>query len=77
MITCPFTARIFSAHGFAIRGGGPVFNRYSLRYLFRLLPLPAAVKRPLLDGLSRHAIGRLRLSVPLGNLYVVAQRPAR
>jgi SAM-dependent methyltransferase len=70
-------ARIFAAHGFAVRDGGPVYNRYSLRYLTRLLPLPAAVKRPLLAGLERSAIGRVRLSVPLGNLYLVAQRPAR
>lgn len=70
-------ARIFSAHGFLIRRAGPVYNRYSLRYLTRLLPLPAAVKRPLLAGLERSAIGRLRLSVPLGNLYLVAQRPQR
>lgn len=70
-------ARIFSDHRFEVRSVGPVYNRYSLHYLTRLLPLPAAVKRPLVGALSRHALGRLRLSVPLGNLYLVAQRPAR
>ena len=59
-------ARIFSMHGFAVRRVGAVRNRYSVRYLTRLLPLPEPVKRPLLGWLQRHPLGRLRLSVPLG-----------
>ena len=68
-------ARIFGAHGFGIRGEGSVRNQYALRYLVRLLPLPAGPKRAALAWLQRHSIGRLRLSVPLGNLYLVAQKP--
>jgi SAM-dependent methyltransferase len=68
-------ARIFGAHGFGIRGAGSIRNQYSLRYLVRLLPLPAGPKQATLGWLQRHSIGRLRLSVPLGNLYVVAQKP--
>jgi hypothetical protein len=69
-------ARIFAAHGFRVRGAGSVRNQYSLRYLVRLLPLPAGPKHAALAWLQRHSIGRLRLSVPLGNLYLVAQKPA-
>jgi hypothetical protein len=69
-------ARIFTAHGFRIRKAGSVRNQYSFRYLVRLLPLPAGPKRAALAWLQRHSIGRLRLSVPLGNLYLVAQKPA-
>lgn len=68
--------RIFAAHGFGIRKAGSVRNQYSLRYLFRLLPLPAGPKSAALAWLQRHAIGGLRLWVPLGNLYLVAQKPA-
>lgn len=68
-------SRIFRAHGFAVRRVGSVQNRYSLRYLTRLLPLPDALKGSLLGWLERHSIGALRLSLPLGNLYLVAQRP--
>jgi SAM-dependent methyltransferase len=68
-------ARIFGAHGFGIRGAGSVRNQYALRYLVRLLPLPAGPKRAALDWLQRHAIGGVRLWVPLGNLYLVAQKP--
>jgi SAM-dependent methyltransferase len=69
-------ARLFMAHEFRVLKAGSVRNRYSLRYLVRLLPLPAGPKRTALGWLQRHAIGGLRLSVPLGNLYLVAQRPA-
>jgi SAM-dependent methyltransferase len=69
-------ARLFTAHGFGVLKTGSVRNRYSLRYLVRLLPLPAGPKRAALGWLQRHAFGGLRLSVPLGNLYLAAQRPA-
>lgn len=68
--------RLLVAHGFQVLKAGPVWNRYSLRYVVRLLPLPAGPKRAVLGWLQRHAIGRLRLSVPLGNLYLLAQKPA-
>jgi SAM-dependent methyltransferase len=67
--------RLFAAHGFRIRKVGSVRNRYSLRYLVRLLPLPVGPKRVALGWLQGHSIGRLRLCVPLGNLYLVAQKP--
>jgi hypothetical protein len=67
--------RIFTAHGFQIRRAGSVRNQYSLRYLFRLLPLPAGPKRAALDWLQRYSVGRVRLWVPLGNLYLVARKP--
>ncbi len=68
--------RIFEAHGFRIRKVGSVRNQYSLRYLVRLVPFPAGIKRTALTWLQRHAVGGLRLRVPLGNLYLVAQKPA-
>lgn len=68
-------SRIFSAHGFEIREAGSVWNHYALRYLVRLLPLPGGPKQAVLGWLQHNRIGRLRLSVPLGNLYLVAQKP--
>ena len=68
--------QIFAAHGFQIRRVGGVCNRYALYYLTRLTPLPGASKRVALACLKRLAIGRLRVSVPLGNIYLVAQKPA-
>jgi hypothetical protein len=56
---------------------GSVRNTYSLNYLAQLPPLPAVLKRPLLSLLKASRAGRLRLSVPLGNLYVVGRKLRR
>lgn len=67
--------RLVELHGLGVKYVGPVFNNYPLHYLTRLLPLPARIKLPLLDWLQRVPMGRrVRLSVPLGNLYLVAQK---
>lgn len=70
-------ARVFTQRGFQIRRIGAVYNRYSLYYLCRLLPLPGAIKRAALAWLQGRWIGRSRVWVPLGNLYLVAQKPPR
>ena len=72
----PATLRkLFQAHAFEVRQQGAVFNTYPLSYLMRLLPLPAPIKHRLLTWLQHAAPGRLQLSMPLGNLYLVAQNP--
>lgn len=70
-------ARIFTAHGARVRRVGAVFNDYTVRYLAQLLPLPAVLKDALLRWLRTSRAGRMRVSVPLGNLYLIAQKPAR
>ena len=68
-------SRIFVKHGFSIKNSGRVYNNYSLYYLIRILPLSARVKQLLLGPLRKSGIGKVRLSVPLGNLYLIAQKP--
>jgi SAM-dependent methyltransferase len=68
-------ARIVLMHGFQLRQVGPISNRYTLYYLFRLLPLPPGLKRILLAWLQNSALGRWRISAPLGNLRLIAQKP--
>jgi SAM-dependent methyltransferase len=63
--------------GFEVIDSGSVRNTYSLNYLAQLPPLPAVLKRPLLSLLKASRAGRLRLSVPLGNLYVVGRKLRR
>lgn len=67
-------SRLVERFGFWVERTGTVFNNYSLHYLARLLPLPAGAKQQLLSFLHDHAIGRLCLRVPLGNLWLVARR---
>ena len=70
--------RLVELHGFGVEHVGPVWNNYPLHYLTRLLPLPARFKLPLLHWLQRAPLGRrVRFSVPLGNLYLVAQKSER
>lgn len=58
--------------GFAVVESGSVWNTYSLSYLARLLPLPKKMKLRLSNS---SLLKKMRASVPLGNLYVVARKP--
>ncbi len=68
--------RLFEHCGFQTLKLGPVFNRYSIHYLARLVPAPRGVKKILLKTLLGTRLGRISLSVPLGNLFLIARRPA-
>lgn len=68
-------SHIFVAHRFKVMRVGSVYNKYTLHYLAWLAPLPATMKRMILTFLKGNScIGRIRLSVPLGNLYLIAQK---
>ena len=68
-------SKVFELHGFRVCHVGRVWNDYAVRYLARLLPLPAGLKSALVQTLSASAAGSLQLRVPLGNQYLVAQKP--
>lgn len=70
-------ARIFSMHGYRIVEQGRVYNTTSLPYLVHLLPLPNRAKRTLTRVVRAARLDRVRLRLPLGNLYLIAQKPAR
>jgi SAM-dependent methyltransferase len=69
-------ARLLIAPGFQVVNYGSVSNKYTLHYLTRMAPLPRGMKRVLLSLLEATCGSRLRLSLPLGNLYIVGQKPA-
>ena len=66
-------ARLARDQGFSPLKTGAVLNDYTLHYLTRLVPLPSFLKLPLLALLRGTLLGRLRVSVPLGNLYLIAR----
>ncbi len=68
-------SRIFIDHRFSVLHVGSVRNTYPFHYLARLAPLPDGVKHRVLDALRWRKVGQIPLSVPLGNLYCVAQKP--
>lgn len=67
-------AQLCKKHGFAIRLTGPVTNTYRLHYLARLLPLSRALKTALLVLLQHMPLDRLTVSLPLGNMFLIAQK---
>lgn len=67
-------ARLFQASGFEVLKTGSVWNRFSLGYLAHLSPLPAALKRPALACLEATGLARLPVSLPLGNLFLLARK---
>lgn len=72
----PATLRkIAEKHGFRHVDSGAAWNGYSLGYVARLVPLPRFAKVPALKLLSATGIGRIPLRVPLGNQYLVAEKP--
>jgi SAM-dependent methyltransferase len=67
--------KLFTAAGFAVISVSPVRNTYSIAYLLHLLPLPRRLKQMLLPRLRGSRIGKHQLTVPLGNLCLLARRP--
>jgi SAM-dependent methyltransferase len=68
-------SRLLRSQGIFIRDIAAAFNTFSLQYLVSLVPFWAPAKKGLLSFLSRSSTGRIRMSVPLGNMVVIAQRP--
>jgi len=72
----PSTIRlIFEANGFEVIEQGRVWNTYSLAYLIHLIPLPRVLKKIGLRALKASVFGSLPLTLPLGNLYLIAKKP--
>ena len=55
--------------------GTAAWNTYSLSYLVRLLPIPG--KQAMLNTLESTIGDRVKLTVPLGNMAIVARRPVQ
>jgi SAM-dependent methyltransferase len=67
--------RLFTKAGFRDPRVHSVRNTYSVAYLAQLVPLPAGLKSRLLGTLRGSSAGRLRVTVPLGNLCLIARKP--
>jgi SAM-dependent methyltransferase len=67
--------KLFTAAGFEVISVDPVRNTYSIAYLLHLLPLPRRLKQILVPRLRASRLGKHQLTVPLGNLCLIARRP--
>lgn len=68
-------SRLLTDRGFQVVEAGGLRNSYSLYYLFRLIPIPRALKARILHLIECLQGKRLRLTVPLGNMFVIARKP--
>jgi SAM-dependent methyltransferase len=68
--------RLLEACGFRVERIGSVWNRYSMRYLLRLLPLPGPLKAAAGKIGSARLMRETSLAVPLGNQFALGRRPA-
>lgn len=74
LFTTATLSRLAQAQKFTVCEIGRVWNRYTLHYFARLVPIPTAISHWFLAFLTHTLVGRLRLSIPLGNLYLVARK---
>lgn len=72
----PATIRkLFEKSGYKVLEVGPAWNFVSLLNILRLFPLPHTLKLKLIAFLEQtSALGQFRLFLPLGNLYLIAQK---
>jgi 2-polyprenyl-3-methyl-5-hydroxy-6-metoxy-1,4-benzoquinol methylase len=68
-------SNIFINQGFIIKRMRSFRNIYSINYLMRLLPIKPFIKLRILKYLEKKPIFHVNLSVPLGNIEVVGQKP--
>jgi SAM-dependent methyltransferase len=72
----PATMRaLFSKVGFTEPRVHIVRNTYSLAYLAQLVPLPQSIKSWSLRRLCANRLGSIQVTVPLGNLCLIARKP--
>ncbi|MCX5828410.1 MAG: class I SAM-dependent methyltransferase [Deltaproteobacteria bacterium] len=69
--------RLFSAAGFTVLETEPAWNTYSPLYLARLLPMPGPIKNGLLRLLRTWPFRSMRVTVPLGNICLIAGKSER
>jgi len=69
--------RLFENHGLQVLEAGPAWNTIRLHSLLRLFPMPGKFKPKLLGFVNRVSLAQLRFTLPLGNLYIIAQKPSK
>lgn len=71
----PSTLRtLFEQVDFEVCENGPAWNRYSLGYLTRLVPLPGCLRHWLATLLRCTGLTQLSVWLPLGNQYLIARK---
>lgn len=69
--------QLFEKNGYKVLEVGPAWNTIRLYSLLRLFPLPRGLKQKVLDFVDGTPLRQVRFTLPLGNLYIIAQKMPR
>ena len=66
--------KMLEANGFEVQKKFSVLNQYPLIYWLQLMPLPQGLKKPLLDYFQKVPMGKLSVTLGLGNMGIIARK---
>lgn len=67
--------QIFEKAGFVNVKSGAYWNHYSLAYLVHLIPISRSLRRAILESSIGKILSKVKVIVPLGNMWVAGQKP--
>ena len=67
-------SKLFEMNGFRVKKIINVKNRYPLSYWIRLMPLPKALKNPLISFLTISKIGFMPVTISAGNIGIIVEK---
>ena len=67
--------KLLERAGFVDVSSGIYWNTYSLAYLLHLIPINQDLKTRVLSSLVGSILGKIKATVPLGNIWVSGRRP--
>jgi SAM-dependent methyltransferase len=67
--------RVFAESGFRKIRSQSYKNNYSLSYLVHLLPISRKLRQAISDGPINRIFGKIRLRLPLGNIWILGEKP--
>jgi len=60
--------------GFEVKTVRHYKNSYSLAYILHLIPIPAPLKRSLLNSRLASVLKSIKVRAPLGNIYAIGRK---
>ncbi len=68
---------ILMQNGFCVLKAGNAVNTYPVEYLLHLLPIHKGIRKSILRVVNLARLSQVRMTLPLGNLFLIAQKPEK
>lgn len=66
---------LFKKIGFIDVNSGAYNNHYSLAYIFHLIPISRALRKKVLESFIGNFLSKVKVVVPLGNMWIAGTKP--